>query len=325
MHACPECGKGKVTLIIRVVAPIWSRLGLGQSSSAPDEVLAPEVAPPSEYDRGDYQLSNAVYRLTRHFFQEAYGGDILINLSGANPGMVELLARTKCKEDAHAVFVYNNWSAYDKIVPWVASLKIIMVIVAPMWEQHGWFSQIMERCTHIWVLPQSNGVFFSTGRPGCGKIGIAPWPTFIAFVDFRSPSTLVPCVNSFPELPECERLVQTLKPLKRLQPKDVVSLELCKPKSPFNMAFLRKVSKDIVPEMMRQEVLDGMENGFTSRYRGGGYFQRDFSAELSDEKLILAKEKIEKDVKKGFCIGPFKACPFPSTWCDKQAIICQIL
>ena len=40
--------------------------------------------------------------------------------------------------------------------------------------------------------------------------------------------------------------------------------------------------------------------------------------------MALAKAKIEKDCEKGFCLGPFKECPFPSQWCDKQAYICQI-
>ena len=40
--------------------------------------------------------------------------------------------------------------------------------------------------------------------------------------------------------------------------------------------------------------------------------------------MKLAKEKMNKDIQKGFCIGPFTKCPFPSSWCNKQAIICQI-
>ena len=33
---------------------------------------------------------------------------------------------------------------------------------------------------------------------------------------------------------------------------------------------------------------------------------------------------MREEVKKGHCLGPFAQCPFPSTWCSKQAIICQL-
>src|SRR5262249_23568286 len=51
---------------------------------------------------------------------------------------------------------------------------------------------------------------------------------------------------------------------------------------------------------------------------------RDFSMKLKGKELMLAAEKMAKEVKKGFYLGPFDECPFPSPWCGAQAFVCQL-
>src|SRR5690606_10294402 len=36
-----------------------------------------------------------------------------------------------------------------------------------------------------------------------------------------------------------------------------------------------------------------------------------------------AVSMMEKEVKKGHCVGPFDQCPFPNQWCGMQAVICR--
>ena len=74
---------------------------------------------------------------------------------------------------------------------------------------------------------------------------------------------------------------------------------------------------------MRQ-VLESIKNGFKSGYRGHGFYQRDFAGSLKDEEVKLAFSAMEKEIAKGHVVGPFKQCPFPNVWCDKQAMICQL-
>src|ERR1700744_4616992 len=75
---------------------------------------------------------------------------------------------------------------------------------------------------------------------------------------------------------------------------------------------------------MRAEILESIKNGFKSGYRGSGFHQRDFSSTFKPEDEKIAFEAMEKEIKKGHCIGPFDDCPFPNSWCGKQAIICKM-
>jgi len=91
--------------------------------------------------------------------------------------------------------------------------------------------------------------------------------------------------------------------------------------SPFNVAFLTEISEGVVQESIRKIVLESLTTGFSSLYRGDGFYQRDFASNLESDQYKLAVAKMEKEVKKGYCIGPYKECPFPNRWCSKQAII----
>jgi len=103
-----------------------------------------------------------------------------------------------------------------------------------------------------------------------------------------------------------------------------LDLKACLPKPPFDVEFLRKVSHSAVVGGLREHVLDSIENGFASGYSGGSFFSRDFSIQLDGDALKHAMAKMEKELKKGFYLGPFDECPFPSPWCKSQAFICQL-
>src|ERR1700722_15810956 len=75
---------------------------------------------------------------------------------------------------------------------------------------------------------------------------------------------------------------------------------------------------------MRTEVLKSLREGFKSGYRGAGHFLRNFSGKFTPEDEKMALEAMDKETKKGLCIGPFNICSFPNTWCKQQAMVCKM-
>eukprot|EP00456_Euglypha_rotunda_P039554 TRINITY_DN3047_c1_g1_i2.p1 TRINITY_DN3047_c1_g1~~TRINITY_DN3047_c1_g1_i2.p1 ORF type:complete len:731 (+),score=66.72 TRINITY_DN3047_c1_g1_i2:296-2194(+) len=181
---------------------------------------------------------------------------------------------------------------------------------------------MLRFCSHLWFLPSCGGVFSPVSCGDEERFGASPWHTFFAFVDFRKES--IPVVRHLPSLLECMKLAKKAKPLKRCKPTNTLRYEDCIPRPPFDVDFLRTMSKDVVCNGLRDCVLDSLVNGFSSGYTGSSYFQRDFSMKLDGDDLKLAMAKMEKEVKKGYYLGPFDECPFPSSWCDSQAFICQL-
>ena len=87
--------------------------------------------------------------------------------------------------------------------------------------------------------------------------------------------------------------------------------------------FLYVMSEGATSNLLRQVVIDEMRTGFISGYRGGAYYQRDYSAKLTPAESKRAWDKMMKEVGKGYCLGPYDVCPFPNAWSEEQAYICQ--
>jgi ribonuclease HI len=154
--------------------------------------------------------------------------------------------------------------------------------------------------------------------------GNCPWKFFAAIADFRRRPANPVIIQQLPTVNDCSNLVARLKSCRRLPLSDVLMFKDCVPKSPFNIAFLRDASTGIMPDVFRQYILSSMVEGFSSRYRGGSFLQRDFSSKLKVNENKLALEKMMKEVSKGYCLGPFDVCPFPSKWSSSQAYISQL-
>ena len=229
----------------------------------------------------------------------------------------------KCHDDGHALYINGDWTEYGTIIPWLISLKTICVIIAPIWEQHDWYGSLLRFTTHCWFIPPHEDTFRPISTKHNHGIGKAPWDTAIFFADFRRPNFSPICFKKLPDLNACIAQANRIKGNRRLGNAPFI-LEKKHTKSPFNIDFLRSISMGVTDESLRTEVLESMENGFRSRYRGSGYFLRDFTTSLSNEKVALAKVHMMAEVKKGHCLGPFPKCPFPNAWCDKQAYICQL-
>lgn len=129
-------------------------------------------------------------------------------------------------------------------------------------------------------------------------------------------------VGHFPFINECKVILSKVQPPKKVTTLFTGDFRSLIRKPPFDADFLDSVSHGVVPDSIRSYVISSIKDGYRSRYRGGNYFQRDFSRHLSHDDEAKALEKMMKEVERGFCLGPFNSCPFPNMWCDAQAIIC---
>lgn len=231
-------------------------------------------------------LGSATYKLLRYYVTETYGLPITFKLGSTGE---EILWMATSRAD------------YSSLVDYLYLAKKLVVVIVPRWSSADWFGKLVRYTTHAWHI-------------GAEVACIA---------DFRLSSLDRITVSEMPEEAECEKVLGKVRPLVR---------EGCKFKgefrdrimpSTFNAEFLSDMSEGVVNEEMRRVVIDEMKHGFVSGYRGGAYYQRDYSAKLSPVEAERAMAKMMKEVQKGYCLGPFEQCPFPNQWASEQAFICQ--
>jgi len=177
----------------------------------------------------------------------------------------------------------------------------------------------MKHSSHIWSLPSDSIYPLDKQSPTLQK-----WKIIGVFADFRHESSDNLAINDLQSIESCSETTKKWASPSRLLSTTNIIIHKWQLSSPFKTAFIEDKSKGVIPETLRRDVIDSLENGFKSGYRGGGYFQRDFSKSMTSEETKLARESMLKEVKKGHCLGPFNTCPFPNQWCNKQAYICQL-
>lgn len=231
---------------------------------------------------------------------------------------------SKMAQDDKIAYINGDWTEYDAVVPMLMDTKLVTMVVAPIWEQHDWFNQMVGFATHCWILknetdtcrPVSTLHKFSKGNP--------PWNIGLFICDFRRRSTDSFTMGSFPSIAACKGIIAKGPVPGRYSKFFRQDFRGTIPPSPFNLKFLTDASRGIVPEGIREIVLSSIKFGFRSGYKGGSSFQRDFSKELPKDEESVILTKMHGEVKKGFCLGPFDQCPFPSTWSSAQAFICLL-
>lgn len=276
-----------------------------------------------------YSIHSAIFLLVRHYLAEIYGVPLLADIFGREGDALLPLFGYECMEyvsnlciqEGHAIFILSDWTYYDIIIPYLSQQRVLCVIIAPVWEQHDWYGLLLRHCSHLWFFPSCPSALTPLSGQSCGR---APWEVFAAIVDFRSLPASPVIIRSLPTIDICISLGRKAKPCDRVPVSDILSIEACRPASPFRIPFLRDVSLGVVPQDMRSRILDALQYGFASGYQGGSFYQRDFSHKLIGKEEDMALERMMKEVKKGFCLGPFRSCPFPSSWCSSQAIISQL-
>lgn len=282
--------------------------------------------------KSDFMIHSDIFRLMRLYLAELYGVEVLVDVyaSSSEHSQLDLFGVDgfnavfdRCRLEGHGVFVHADWKFYDMIIRDLMKAKILTIIVAPIWEHCDWYGMLLRYCSHIWLLPSCNGVFSPISRSYGSCIGPSPWDVFIGFADFSKPALPV-IVKRLQSIDECSIYVQKIKRPLKSSGVSKLRYDSCLPRCPFNTLYLEKMSHNVVPDTLRMHVLEGLRIGFASGYRGKGQLRRDFSHNLNDKEKALAYDKMMKEVKKGFCLGPFNDCPFPSEWCSNEAYICQL-
>ena len=191
---------------------------------------------------------------------------------------------------------------YSSLVEYLFLAKKLVVIIVPRWLNADWFGKLVRYTTHLWHI-------------GAGEVA--------CLAVFRSTSLDRLTVSEMPSEAECEVTLAKVKPLTRIVCEFKEDFRCQVVPSPFDAEFLSTMSQKVVNGEMRRVVIEGIKNGFVSGYRGGAFYQRDYSTKLSPGETKKAMAKMMKEVQKGYCLGPFKQCPFPNKWANEQAFICQ--
>lgn len=283
------------------------------------------------HDRSDWKLNPVIFKEFQRRLEVSYGTCVLYDVFADRHNAqlpifgVDSFVEKVNKAISSNSFVYINgdWTQYGDVVNTLANLKCLAMVVAPFWTQHSWFGKLASFASHCWTLQSDQDAFLPASKKHIDGIGPAPWTIGLFLCDFRGmqlKSEFI--VSHFPTVQQCKSnqrfFVRSKMEIAKIDFRHLIPL------SPFNFSFLGAASEGVVHPQIRDIVLRSMEEGFRSGYRGEGNLQRDFSRDLPLSEEKLAMEKMIAEVKKGFCLGPFDECPFPSAWCNKQAIICLL-
>src|ERR1700722_9050116 len=110
-------------------------------------------------------------------------------------------------------------------------MKCLCVIIAPIWEQHCWFEQILKHSTHFWKLPTDactplNGIENQT-------VSFAKKHQAMAtFTDFRFDKASSSTFDTIKSIEHCHQLLKKWKidtpitKLSHIQKKDCVQITI---------------------------------------------------------------------------------------------------
>lgn len=193
-------------------------------------------------------------------------------------------------------------------------------MVIPMWRQHEWFNKVILFITHAWKVQAENDTFFPVSTEHKEARRSPPWEILLTICDFRNKSNQSLSIPDFPPIKECPEKTKISKIICLFKTSAEDFRRLIKP-SLFNSDFLNYVSNGVVDDRVREIVFKGFREGFRTGYTGGNQIARNLAVNLKPDESKMAIEKMMVEVRKGFCVGPFKECPFPNAWCPSQPII----
>ena len=180
----------------------------------------------------------------------------------------------KCLFSATTAFYINMYSEnYLDLLSWLGQRKVIALIRCPVWEKRAFFH----------VLSQSDPSFyFPLGEDiATKKINNFQWP-LTAFIWDSRYSERPANINNITVPPRSQR-----DPIPH-PPRDYLPLQSddflrARPKQHISAKWIVKWGTDL-PHRLLRDVLDGLVRGFSTRYRGGGDFLRDYSSKLNDKE-----------------------------------------
>ena len=178
-------------------------------------------------------------------------------------------------------FYINMYSEnYLDLLSWLGQRKVIALILCPVWEKRAFFHVLSQKATHRFIFPIGEDI-------ATKKINNFQWP-LTAFIWDSRYSERPANINNITVPPRSQR-----DPIPH-PPRDYLPLQSddflrARPKQHISAKWFVKWGTDLPPRLLR-DVLDGLVRGFSTRYRGGGDFLRDYSSKLNDKEEKKAVE-----------------------------------
>lgn len=107
------------------------------------------------FDRSDWKLNPFIFNVFKQWTIIAYGFDVVADVfaSQSNAQLptfgTEILFSQPVLNGKAIVYINGDWNQYDEVINKLSSLKVIAMIVAPVWRQHAWFSKVLRFATHF--------------------------------------------------------------------------------------------------------------------------------------------------------------------------------
>jgi alkylated DNA repair dioxygenase AlkB len=205
------------------------------------------------------------------------------------------------------VYINGNWDTYDRVIECCLQSKCHAAVVGPLESNGRWMGCLLEHTFHILRVKESAG------------IGV-----FIA--DFSEPRGEKSIVHmNVPEKEVCEEKIWSFPERKRLPPfpgKFDTSLPTQFLKVD-NIVKLARTLKLPLPQKLLNSVIDGLQNNWSTGYRGRAQWAQDHSQQsLEHQDQILAQ--LQKDIALGRISGPYDRPPFPNKTCPQQPRVSRV-
>lgn len=205
------------------------------------------------------------------------------------------------EEKDTVVWLSTSRADYSSLVDKLYTARQLVIVIVPGWSGADWFGKLVRYTTHAWHIGDD----------------------VACLADFRFDSLDRITVSAMPNDSDCAKAIESCRPLSRLSVEFKGDFRGKVVPSQFDADFLSAMSEGATDSALRHAVIRQLKGGFVSGYRGGAYYQRDYSASLPPKEAEKVFAKMMKEVSKGYCLGPFSRCPFPNQWSRAQAFICQ--
>lgn len=244
-------------------------------------------------DRSDWRLNPVLFDVFRRWTTDAYGMDILVDVYASKfNAQLPLYGVTALRQNllqiqanGGIIYVNGDWADYNRALNFIRSLKVVALVVAPIWSQLQWFAEMVGAATHFWELQQEDDVFLPLSKGHTVGIGPAPWKVGVFICDFREKHSIPLARRVFPSLSECRDYEDKDISLPKYSKVFTTDIRPLMKPSPFNATFLEKASNGVVNSKIRDFVLKSIKEGFRSGYRGSAKIFRDYSKALNTSQL----------------------------------------
>ena len=158
-----------------------------------------------------WKLNKQIFEYIRHFGEEVFckklSRDVFADED--NYQIFPYGSTNNFREDF--LYINGDWVFYDEIIEICRREKLIVLVVAPLWERR-WMAILQEHTTHKYVFPRQPGVFLPKSTSYLDKLGACPWETAAFVADFRWKRCTERKIFSqeVPDIKACARILESL-------------------------------------------------------------------------------------------------------------------